>query len=57
MNQRRGCHFLAVRKGVVVFDDLDCALNVDIDWGVWSDEAVVVQELVRVAVCRVHENW
>jgi len=41
----------------MVFDDLDRALYVDIDRGIWADEAIVVQELVRVAVCRVHENW
>jgi hypothetical protein len=56
MYEGRGCHFLAVRQGVMVFDDLDCALYMDVDRGVWSDEAIVVQESVRVAACRVHEN-
>jgi hypothetical protein len=56
MDQRRGCHLLAVGKRVVVFDDLDCPLYVDVDRGVWADEAVVVQELTRVAACRVHED-
>jgi len=56
MYQRRGGHLLAVGKGVVVFDDLDCALYVNVDWGVWADEAVVVEKLIRVAARRVREN-